>query len=131
MLKKKPINLNINCTFFCHMCDFVGFNNFGSNLIAHNKNLGNLLGMYWEHDRRGPTKLIVIYSQLQLLISRWGYIQYHFIDPKFLFILQEFGAFSIATRSFLGHWILTNVCVTQADILTFASSTPACAGASP
>jgi hypothetical protein len=51
MLKKKPINLDINCTFFCHMCDFVGFNNFGSNLIAHNKNLGNLLGMYWEHDR--------------------------------------------------------------------------------
>jgi hypothetical protein len=52
MLKKKPINLDINCTFFCHMCDFVGFNNFGSNLIAHNKNLGNLLGMYWEHDRK-------------------------------------------------------------------------------
>jgi hypothetical protein len=51
MLKKKSINLDINCTFFCHMCDFVGFNNFGSNLIAHNKNLGNLLGMYWEHDR--------------------------------------------------------------------------------
>jgi hypothetical protein len=51
MFKKKPINLDINCTFFCYRCDFVGFNKFGSNLIAHNKNLGNLLGIYWEHDR--------------------------------------------------------------------------------
>ena len=32
---------------------------------------------------------------------------------------------------FTGHWILTNVCVTQADILTSASSTPVCTDASP
>jgi hypothetical protein len=31
----------------------------------------------------------------------------------------------------LGHWILTNVCITQADILASASSTTAWAGASP
>ncbi|KAK5838493.1 hypothetical protein PVK06_007223 [Gossypium arboreum] len=35
------------------------------------------------------------------------------------------------TLGFSGHWILTNVCVTQADILASASSTPAQAGASP
>ncbi|PPS08684.1 hypothetical protein GOBAR_AA11954 [Gossypium barbadense] len=35
------------------------------------------------------------------------------------------------TLGFSGHWILTNVCVTQADILASASSTPAHAGASP
>ena len=32
---------------------------------------------------------------------------------------------------FTGHWILTNVCVTQADILTSASSTLTCINASP
>ncbi|KAG4154841.1 hypothetical protein ERO13_D03G074976v2 [Gossypium hirsutum] len=32
------------------------------------------------------------------------------------------------TLGFSGHWILTNVCVTQADILASASSTPAHAG---
>ncbi len=35
------------------------------------------------------------------------------------------------TLRFSGHWILTNVCVTQADILAFASSTLARAGPSP
>ncbi|KAG9438477.1 hypothetical protein H6P81_021583 [Aristolochia fimbriata] len=35
------------------------------------------------------------------------------------------------TLRFSGHWILTNVCVTQADILASASSTPARAGAFP
>ncbi|MBA0792857.1 hypothetical protein Gohar_017318, partial [Gossypium harknessii] len=35
------------------------------------------------------------------------------------------------TLGFLGHWILTNVCVTQADILAFTLSTPAHADASP
>ncbi|KAL5573227.1 hypothetical protein UlMin_022824 [Ulmus minor] len=34
------------------------------------------------------------------------------------------------TLRFSGHWILTNVCVTQADILASASSTTARAGAS-
>nr|GEW76204.1 signal anchor, putative [Tanacetum cinerariifolium] len=34
------------------------------------------------------------------------------------------------TLRFSGHWILTNVCITQADILTFTSSTTAHAGAS-
>nr|GMD09115.1 F-box/LRR-repeat protein [Ipomoea batatas] len=34
------------------------------------------------------------------------------------------------TLRFSGHWILTNVCVTQADILASASSTPARAEAS-
>ncbi|RDX95795.1 hypothetical protein CR513_21638, partial [Mucuna pruriens] len=29
------------------------------------------------------------------------------------------------TLGFLRHWILTNICVTQANILTFASSTTA------
>jgi hypothetical protein len=28
-VKKETINLDINCTFFGHMCDFVGFNNLG------------------------------------------------------------------------------------------------------
>ena len=32
---------------------------------------------------------------------------------------------------FTGHWILTNVCVTQADILTSASSTLTYINASP
>ncbi|GEM_PF-4365304 len=32
---------------------------------------------------------------------------------------------------FSGYWILTNIFVTQADILTSASSTPAYADASP
>ncbi|PPS07119.1 hypothetical protein GOBAR_AA13524 [Gossypium barbadense] len=35
------------------------------------------------------------------------------------------------TLGFSGHWILTNVCVTQADILASTSSTPAHTGASP
>jgi hypothetical protein len=34
------------------------------------------------------------------------------------------------TLRFLGHWILTNVCVTQADILASTLSTPAHVGAS-
>jgi len=34
-------------------------------------------------------------------------------------------------RRFLRHWILTSVCVTQANILTSALSTTAHAGASP
>ncbi len=38
---------------------------------------------------------------------------------------------SEGTLRFSGHWILTNVCVTQADILTSASSTPVCTDASP
>ena len=37
---------------------------------------------------------------------------------------------SEGTLRFSGHWILTNVFVTQADILTSASSTPAYADAS-
>jgi|SRR4051794_25101923 hypothetical protein len=35
------------------------------------------------------------------------------------------------TLRFSGHWILTNVCVTQADILTSASSTLPYGNASP
>ncbi len=35
------------------------------------------------------------------------------------------------TLRFSGHWILTNVFVTQADILTSASSTPIYMEASP
>ncbi len=35
------------------------------------------------------------------------------------------------TLRFSGHWILTNVFVTQADILTSASSTPTSVKASP
>jgi hypothetical protein len=35
------------------------------------------------------------------------------------------------TLRFSGHWILTNVCVTQADILTSASSTNPSGLASP
>ena len=34
------------------------------------------------------------------------------------------------TLRFLGHWILTNVCITQANILASASSTPARTSAS-
>ncbi|KAK9907876.1 hypothetical protein M0R45_002764 [Rubus argutus] len=35
------------------------------------------------------------------------------------------------TLRFSGHWILTNVCVTQADILASASSTPRSRGCFP
>ncbi|TYG83499.1 hypothetical protein ES288_D01G172700v1 [Gossypium darwinii] len=96
----------------------------------------------------GPGHYDPLFEEAPVLLNLWGYFpEYPFVKGLSSFSWEySMGYFNVVvpgpdspsvdepcggTLGFSGHSIPTNVCVTQADILAFASSTPTNAGKPP